>query len=113
MLAYLAGPLSGLLVLIAERSNDRVRFHAWQSILALGGLWTIGLALYVLAFASIFVSASALFVLLSIAALVWITSIVLAVICMVRAYHGERWKAPFVGDRAERCAEKGRRKEEG
>ena len=111
-LAYLAGPLSGALVLIAERVNDRVRFHAWQSVIALGALWTIGLALYILAFASIFVSSGALIGLLFLAALVWIGSLVLTVICMLRAYRGLRWKLPWAGDRAERLAGKGRRRKE-
>ena len=37
-LSYLAGPFSGVLVLLAERTNPFVRFHAWQSIIGLGGL---------------------------------------------------------------------------
>ena len=40
-LAYLAGPFSGGLVLMAERTSGYVRFHAWQSVLGLGGLGLI------------------------------------------------------------------------
>ncbi|KAI8083552.1 hypothetical protein BDF21DRAFT_337339 [Thamnidium elegans] len=29
-LAYILGPVTGLLLLILERQNDYVRFHAWQ-----------------------------------------------------------------------------------
>ncbi|KAL9544787.1 hypothetical protein PS6_008582 [Mucor atramentarius] len=29
-LAYVLGPVTGLLLLILERQNDYVRFHAWQ-----------------------------------------------------------------------------------
>ena len=101
-LAYVAGPLSGLLVLMAEHTNSTVRFHAWQSIVALGGLWVLGLALYVLAFASIFVSASVFLVLLWISAFVWIASLVVCVLCVLNAYKGRRWKLPAVGDYAER-----------
>jgi uncharacterized membrane protein len=87
---------------MAEHTNSTVRFHAWQSILALGGLWTLGLALYVLAFASIFVSASVFLVLLWISAFVWIGSLVVCVLCLLNAYKGRRWKLPGVGDYAER-----------
>ena len=38
MLAYLAGPFSGGLILLAESKNEDVRFHAWQSVVGLGGL---------------------------------------------------------------------------
>ncbi len=48
-LAYLAGPFSGALILFAESTNQDVRFHAWQSIVALGGLGLAVLASYLLA----------------------------------------------------------------
>jgi len=101
-LAYVAGPFSGLLVLLAEQRNADVQFHAWQSIIALGGLWTIGLLLYILAFASIFFSASVFVALLWISALVWIGSLGVCVWCLLKAYKGGRWKLPLAGDYAER-----------
>jgi uncharacterized membrane protein len=101
-LAYVGGPFSGLIVLLAEQSNPTVRFHAWQSIIGLGGLWALGVAIYVLAFASIMFSAAAFIALLWISALVWIGSIAVCVWCLLKAYKGERWKLPLVGDYAER-----------
>jgi uncharacterized membrane protein len=103
-LAYLAGPLSGLLVLVAERTNADVRFHAWQSIVGLGALWAIGFLLYVLAFTALFVSATGFRVLLWLAVLVWAGWIVLWVMCLLKALRGERWKLPLAGDYAERRA---------
>ena len=103
-LAYLAGPLSGVLLLVAERSSTEVRFHAWQSIIALGALWVLGFFLYVLAFTALFVSAAGFRVLLWLAALVWAGWIVLWVICLVKAYQGQRFKRPLAGDLAERKA---------
>jgi uncharacterized membrane protein len=101
-LAYVAGPFSGVIVLLAEQRNLDVRFHAWQSIIALGGLWAIGFLLYVLAFASILFSASAFLVLLWISALVWVGSLGVCVLCLLKAYRGERWKLPVAGEYAER-----------
>ncbi|GAA5810916.1 hypothetical protein MFLAVUS_004344 [Mucor flavus] len=37
-LAYVLGPVTGLLLLILERQNDYVRFHAWQSSLVFSSL---------------------------------------------------------------------------
>ena len=37
-LAYLAGPLSGALLIGVERTSRFVKFHAWQALVALGGL---------------------------------------------------------------------------
>jgi uncharacterized membrane protein len=103
-LSYVAGPFSGLLVLLAEQINSTVRFHAWQSIIAIGALWTLGLLLYILAFASIFFSASAFLAMLWISASVWVGSLGVCVICLLKAYKGERWKLPLAGDYAERKA---------
>ena len=89
VLAYLAGPFSGALVLLAERTSGQVRFHAWQSVLGL-------------AFASLVVSARAFFFLYLVAGLVWAAWVVGWVICMVQAFTGRRWKLPIAGAYAER-----------
>ena len=102
VLAYLAGPFSGVLVLLAERTSGLVRFHAWQSVLGLGVLGVIVVALLGLAFASLIVSARAFFFLYLVAGLVWASWVVCWVICMVQAFNGRRWKLPIAGDYAER-----------
>jgi uncharacterized membrane protein len=104
-LAYLAGPFSGLLVLAAERANPDVRFHAWQSILGLGGLGVVVACLILGAFASIVVSATAFRVLLYTGWIVWAGWIVLWVICLAKAYAGERFSLPFVGGYAHHLAQ--------
>ena len=101
-LAYLAGPFSGLLLLLVEKNNAYVRFHATQSILALGGLWLLAAGLGVLAVLTVFVSATG-FGLLMYAA--WATGgvwIIVWIICLVKAFTGDRWKMPIVGRYAER-----------
>lgn len=96
-LAYLAGPFSGVLVLLAERSNEFVRFHAYQSIFGLGGLGVLAAALLMSAFAALILS-PAIFTLLywlGFAALVlWI---VLWAALLVQAITGRRWSLPLVG----------------
>ena len=74
-LAYLAGPFSGILVLLAERTNQFVRFHAWQAILALGGLGLLAVTLLLFAFLGLFASRVAfrtLYVSSAIVAFVWL-----------------------------------------
>jgi uncharacterized membrane protein len=103
-LAYLAGPLSGGLFLLAERTNQYVRFHAWQSIIGLGAVWAAGFICWVLAFGMLLVSASAFRVLLWLAYVIWAGWIVLWVICLVKAFSGQVWKMPVAGAYAERRA---------
>ena len=101
-LAYLAGPFSGGLILMAETTNQDVRFHAWQSIVGLGGLGLAVLAAYLLAFVVMFVSATAVSVMLGAAGVIWIVLLMVWAICLWKAWSGERWKLPFAGDYAER-----------
>jgi uncharacterized membrane protein len=101
-LAYLAGPLSGVLLLIVERSSRYVRFHAMQSVVALGGLWLLAALLVLLAVLTVFVSATGFQVLLYSA---WITGgvwIVVWIICLVNAFSGRMGKLPIAGTFAER-----------
>ena len=102
VLAYLAGPFSGVLVLLAERTSGLVRFHAWQSVLGLGALGVVVVGLLGLAFASLIVSARVFFFLYLVAGLVWLSWVVCWVICMVQAFQGRRWKLPIAGDYAEK-----------
>jgi uncharacterized membrane protein len=103
-LAYLAGPFSGILVLLAERTNSYVRFHAWQSVIGLGGLGVLVALLLGLAFGSVIVSATAFRVLLVASWMVWALWIVCWAVCLLKAFTRRRWKLPIAGDYAERLA---------
>ena len=103
-LAYLAGPFSGALILLAESSNDDVRFHAWQSVVGLGGLGIALILAYVLAAMALFVSAAAVTLMFGVATVIWIVLGLVWAICLWKAYSGERWRLPLAGDYAERFA---------
>jgi len=103
-LAYLAGPFSGVLVLLAERTSTYVRFHAWQSVVGLGGLGLIVALLLGLSFASVIVSATAFRALLITTWIVWVLWMLLWAVCVVRAFTRRRWKLPIAGGYAERLS---------
>jgi uncharacterized membrane protein len=103
-LAYLVGPISGGLVLLAESRSEAVRFHAWQSIVALGGLWLIGFACYVLAFAMLLISATGFPILLWTASIVWLVWAGVWLYCMWQAWSGRRVRIPVAADVADRFA---------
>jgi uncharacterized membrane protein len=102
-LAYLSGPFSGALILLAESANADVRFHAWQSIIGLGGLALAIVASYLLAFVMFFLSATAVSLMLGVATVIWIVLAIAWAICLWKAFSGERWKLPLAGDYAERA----------
>jgi uncharacterized membrane protein len=103
-LAYLAGPFSGMLMLLAEQTNRFVRFHAWQAIIALGGLGVLAVGLLLCAFLGLFVSPvlfKTLYVSSAIAALAWLA---LWGLCLVKAFGGSALKLPLAGSLAARRA---------
>lgn len=103
-LAYLAGPFSGLLILLIERTNSFVRFHAWQSVVGLGGLGILAAGTLVFSFLTLLLSPVAftlMYRLSEILAIVWLAA---WVICLIKAFSGKRWLMPVAGRYAERLA---------
>jgi len=103
-LAYLAGPFSGLIILLAERSNRFVRFHAWQAIIGLGGLGLLAVMLLLSAFLGLFLSPAlfqTLYVGSGVAGLVWLGA---WAACLVKAFGGSAMKLPVAGNLAARQA---------
>jgi len=89
--AYLLGFVTGVVLLLVEKQNKFVRFHAMQSTIFSGGLFIVNLGLGLIPILGWLVS-----VLLSMA------SFVLWLVLMWKAYSGEKYKLPFVGDLAEK-----------
>ena len=101
-LAYLAGPFSGVIILLAERTNRFVRFHAWQAVIGLGLLGVLTVGLLLSAFLGLFVSPAffkSFYVAAAISALIWLLA---WGTCLVKAFGGAAWKLPLLGDYAER-----------
>jgi uncharacterized membrane protein len=91
LLCYLAGWITGLIFLLIEKESKFVRFHAIQSIAAYVVLFVIYLILWF------------------IPVIGWIINIFLAIgmfvlwiLLMYKAYHGEKFKLPIVGNFAEK-----------
>lgn len=91
LLSYLIGFITGIIFFVIEKDNKFVRFHAMQSIIAFGGLFVLGLILGFMPFIGYIL-----------AYVLWIVDIILWVILMVKAYQGEMFKLPIVGDIAEK-----------
>lgn len=103
-LAYLAGPFSGILILLVERANGYVRFHAWQSIVGLGGLGLLCAATLVLSFVTLLLSPFVFTVMYRFSEVVLVVLIVAWAVCLVKAFTGVRWEMPVAGRYAARLA---------
>lgn len=90
LIAYLAGFVSGIIFLILEKENKVVRFHALQSI-------ALTASYLILDFVFDYVPLIGwLFNLL-----LYPAGLVLWILCMVKAYQGQKFKIPVLGDLAD------------
>ena len=90
LLCYLAGWITGLIFFLIEKENRFVRFHAMQSIITFGSLTVLSM---------IFGFMPLLWILMPI---LGILQLILWVILMVKAYQGQMFKLPVVGEMAEK-----------
>ena len=91
-LSYLLGWITGAAMLVIERQNRFVRFHALQSTIVFGGLCALWLAGTAIPFVGWVIS---FLIIPPLSAVVWL-------MMLFKAYQGERYKLPVAGDMAER-----------
>ena len=88
--AYLLGFVTGIIFLLVEKESKFVRFHAMQSTILFGGVFIANMAL---GFVPILGWIAGL--------LISLGSFVLWIVLMWKAFQGETYKVPYVGDLAE------------
>lgn len=103
-LAYVLGFLSGIVMFLIETENERVRFHAAQSMVVFGGIFVVSLVLgyfqAVFGFGNFLGSLfGAFFGLLSF--LVSIAALILWIVLIVRTYQGRDLRIPVAADIAD------------
>ncbi|MFC1804328.1 DUF4870 domain-containing protein [Candidatus Omnitrophota bacterium] len=87
LLCYLGGWITGLIFYLLEKDNKFVRFHALQSIVVFAALNVIVIIPVVGWFLAPFMG---------------IIGLILWVLLMIKAYQGEKFKLPIVGDIAQK-----------
>lgn len=102
LLCYLFTWVTGLIFLLIEKENKYVRFHAMQSILFGVAVILVGVALFVVARVLNIIPFLGPMMTSVLYFAYWIGSIVLYIVLMVKAYQGEMYKLPVIGDIAER-----------
>lgn len=96
LLCYVVWWISGLVFFLLEKDNKFIRFHALQSIIVFGILTLAGIVIGWIAWMPI--------IGWLIGAAFWLFCVVLWIVLMVKAYQGEKYKLPWVGDLAEKNA---------
>ncbi len=91
-LCYIFGFITGIVFLVVEKKSSFVRFHAMQSTITFLGLFVISFVIGMIPIIGLLVYP------------IWILSIILWLILMVKALRGERYALPIVGKMAEEKA---------
>ena len=107
LLCYVAWWITGLIFFITDK-RPYVRFHAAQALVTFGAICALYIVLALFAGLSIMIGIGVLGALISFALypIIGLASLVAWILCMVKAYGGERFKLPFNGDIAENIAGK-------
>jgi len=88
--SYLLGFITGIVFLLVEKDSKFVRFHAMQSTIAFGGMFVANIVLGFIPVLGWLIG-----LILSFAAFIfWI-------VCMWKAFQGEMYKIPYIGNLAE------------
>jgi uncharacterized membrane protein len=103
---YVLGWLTGIIFFLMEKDNKTVRFHAMQSVLTFLPLtilyWIISMIISMMFFgAGMYGAYGAWGILYVITNLIAIVMLILWLVLMFKAYQGEKFKLPIVGDIAE------------
>jgi len=89
-LTYLVGFVTGIIFLLVEKENKFVRFHAMQSTLVFIGIVAVDILLQIVPILGALV---VIFIVIPASAILWL-------LLMYKAYQGEEFKLPLVGQMA-------------
>src|SRR4026207_1543995 len=89
-LTYLVGFVTGIIFLLVEKENKFVRFHAMQSTIVFAGIVAVDILLQIVPILGALV---VIFIVIPASEILWL-------LLMYKAYQGEEFKLPLVGQMA-------------
>ena len=92
-LTYVLGPITGIVFLVIEK-DPKVRFHAMQSLVVFGGLMLLQMMLGATIFLAILIP------------IVLVAEFVLWLLLIYKAWQGEDWEVPVLGQYARKFLKK-------
>jgi len=104
LLCYICMPITSIIFLLIEKDNQNVKFHAWQGTAFGVGYILVLIALEILA-AILGAIASVLGIIVGFfIPIIGLVAFIVWIVCLIKAYQGERWRIPVVGDFAAKKA---------
>lgn len=91
LLSYVVGWITGLVFFLIQKDSKFVKFHAMQSIITFGALMILSWIFWSIPFIG-----------WAVGWLINVLAIVLWIVLMIKAYQGDKFKLPAIGDLAEK-----------
>lgn len=106
LLCYVCTIITGIIFLVIEKENKEVKFHAWQAIFLGGAAIALSIVLNILG--AIFASIAGFLglIITVIAFVVNLGIFIIWIVAMIKAYKGEHWLIPVIGNLAEQQVNK-------
>jgi uncharacterized membrane protein len=101
-LAYLLGPITGILFLVLEKENRFVRFHAMQSTILGVGWIAVSIVLSLVSGALVFIPVVGWIVSILVSFGLGVVGFLCWLLLMWKAFQGEEWEFPGVGGLAKK-----------
>jgi len=93
MLAYLLNIVGGIIFFVISK-DPYVRFHSMQSIMFFAAIAIVYIAMMILSFINVLI--------LFLGWIVYFGIFAIWIVLMIKAYQGEKFKLPVIGDMAEK-----------
>jgi uncharacterized membrane protein len=106
LLCYVCTIITGIIFLVIEKEDKEVKFHAWQAIFLGGAAIALSIVINVLGFVFASIAGFLGMIISLLGFVVNIGIFVIWIIAMIKAYKGEHWLIPFIGNLAEQQVNK-------
>lgn len=104
LLCYICAPITGIIFLLIEKENKDVRFHAWQALVFGCAYIAVVILLEILAFILGMIASVLGIIIGFFIPIAMLGAFILWIVCLVKAYQGERWRIPVIGEFAAKKA---------
>lgn len=102
VLCYAGWWVTGLVFLFTERQHHLVRFHAAQSLLIFGSLSAVMFASGGASAVAFLVARPSFQLVQAAGNVVWLATVTLWLVLLLKTWRGEVWRVPFVADLADK-----------
>ena len=106
LLCYVCTIVTGIIFLVIEKENKEVKFHAWQAIFLGGAAIAVSIVVNILSMVLGAIVGFLGAIIGIVGLLINLALFIVWIIAMIKAYNGDHWLIPVIGNLAEQQVNK-------